>query len=115
MKTHGQINPHKTERRTIMAEFEENVSAQLEKSKSQMKEIETLAKGNASQAEIDAINGLKNKRQEITNKLQDLKTSADTKAKAATLTDLAKFNDSLGQVVTKLKSHAATKTPGQQK
>ena len=91
--------------------FEENVIAQLAKSKSQMKEIEALAKGKASQAEVDTIAGLKNKSQEIEKKVQALKTSADTKAKAAIETDLAKFNDALGQVVTTLKSQ----TPGQQK
>ena len=95
--------------------FEENVSAQLEKSKSQIKEIEGLAKGIASQAETDAINALKNKRQEIEKKYQELKTSASTKAKAAIETDLAKFNDSLGQVATKLKNLAASKPPAQQK
>jgi DNA-binding protein len=91
--------------------FEENVNAQLEKSKSQMKEIETLAKGKASQAAIDNINILKNKRQEILNKVQQLKTSADVKAKTAIETELAKFNDALGQVATALKAS----TPGQQK
>ena len=65
--------------------FEENVSAQLAKSKSQMKEIETLAKGKASQAALDAIAALKNKKQEIENKVQALKNSADTKAKAELL------------------------------
>jgi hypothetical protein len=98
-----------------MAAFEENVSAQWEKSKSQIKEIEALATGNASQAESDAINGLKKKGQEIDKKVQDLKTSADTKAKATIEADLAKFNVLLGQVATSLKSHAASKTPGQQK
>ena len=109
-KTHGQINSQ-TERKTIMADktFEENVSAQLEKSKSQMKEIETLAKGKASQTESDAISGLKNKRDEILKKVQELKTSTDTKAKAAIETELTKFNDSLGQIATKLKSPAASK------
>ena len=94
--------------------FEKNVSTQLEKSKSQMKEIEALAKGTVSQVGIDTINGLKNKRQEIEKKIQELKTSADTKAKAAIETDLAKFNDLLAQVATTLKGKA-TSTPGQQK
>jgi len=79
-----------------------------------MKEIEALAKGKASQAAIDTIARLKNKKQEIEKKVQALKNSADTKAKAAIETDLAKFNDSLGQVVTTLKGQA-TSTPGQQK
>ena len=94
--------------------FEENVRAQLAKSKSQMKEIEALAKGKASQAQIDTIAGLKNKGQEIEKKVQAAKTSADAKAKAAIETDLAKFNDWLGQVVATLKGQAAS-TPDQQK
>ncbi|HMD86648.1 MAG TPA: hypothetical protein VKO18_18325 [Terriglobia bacterium] len=98
-----------------MATFEENVSAQLEKTKSQMKEIESLAKGIASQAEMDAINDLKSKKQELTKKLQDMTTSADTKAKAEIEADLAKLNVLLGQVVTSLRSHAAPRPPAQQK
>jgi response regulator of citrate/malate metabolism len=114
-KPRGDINSDRTERKTIMADktFEENVSAQLEKSKSQMTEIETLAKGKASQTALDAIAGLKNKKQEIEKKVQGLKTSTDTKAKAAIETDLAKFNEALGQVATSLKSQ--TPAPGQQK
>ena len=84
--------------------FEENVRAQLAKSKAQMKEIETLAKGKGSQAVLDTIAGLKNKSQDIEKKAQALKTSADTNAKATIQTELAKFNDALGQVVTTLKS-----------
>ena len=56
--------------------FEDNVSAQLAKSKSQIKEIEALAKGKASQAAIDTVAGLKNKKQEIEKRVQALKTSA---------------------------------------
>jgi len=93
--------------------FQENVKAQLAKSKSQMKEIAALAKGKASQGALDTIAGLENKRQEIEKKVQALKTSADTKAKAVIETDLAKFNDALGQVATTLKSQ--TPAPGQQK
>ena len=89
--------------------FEETVRSQLEKSKSQIEEIKALAKGIASQAENDAINGLNNKRQEIATKFQGLKTSADTKAKAEIVADLDKFNVVLGQVATKLKSHTASK------
>jgi protein subunit release factor A len=89
--------------------FEENVRAQLQKSVSQMKEIEALAKGKASQAQTDAINALKNKKQEIDTKYQGLKTSADTKAKAEIQADLDKFNVMLGQVAAKLKSPAPPK------
>jgi len=92
-----------------MSEFEDKVNAQLQQAKSQIKEIDGLAQGIASQAEMDTIASLKNKGQEISNKFQDLKTSADTKVKAETLTDLAKLNASLGQVATTLKSRAASK------
>jgi len=74
-----------------------------------MKEIEALAKGRASQAEIDAINALKKKRQEIDTKYQELKTSAETKAKTEIQADLEKFNVMLGQVAAKLKSPAPSK------
>jgi molecular chaperone GrpE (heat shock protein) len=89
--------------------FEENVRAQLEKSKSQLQEIEALAKGRASQAVNDAISGLRNKRQEIDKKYQGLKASADTKVKAEILADLDKFNVALGQVAAKLKSPARSR------
>ncbi len=89
--------------------FKENVKGQLEKTKSQMQEIETLAKGVASQTELDTINNLKNKKLELEQKLQDLKTSTDTKAEAEIEADLAKLNVLLGQVATNLKSHAASK------
>jgi hypothetical protein len=89
--------------------FEENVRAQLENGKSQLQEIEALAKGRASQAVNIAINGLKNKEQEIDKKYQGLKTSADTKIKAEILADLDKFNVALGQVAAKLKSSAPSK------
>lgn len=89
--------------------FEETVRSQLERSKSQMEEIEALAKGKASQAVNDAINALKKKRQEIDTKYQELKTSAETKAKTEIQADLEKFNVMLGQVAAKLKSPAPSK------
>jgi len=89
--------------------FVENVRAQLEKSKSQLQEIEALAKGRASQAVNDAVNGLKKKSQEIDKKYQGLKTSADTKVKAEIQADLEKFNVTLGQVAAKLKTPAPSK------
>jgi len=89
--------------------FEETVRSQLEKSKSQMEEIEALIKERVSETENDAINSLNNKRQEVAKKFQALKTSADTKAKAEIVANLDKLNVVLGQVATKLKSHTASK------
>jgi uncharacterized protein involved in exopolysaccharide biosynthesis len=65
-----------------------------------------------AQAEIDAINSLKAKRQEIDKKRQDLKTSGEAKAaqiKAEIEADLAKFKASLDQFGTKVKSQVATR------
>jgi len=92
-----------------MSEFEDNVNAQLQQAKSQMKEISGLAQGIASQAETDTIACLNNKGQDISKKFQDLKASADTRAQGEILADLAKLNASLGQVATTLKSRAASK------
>ena len=92
--------------------FEEKVSAQLQEAKSQIEGIEARAKGTMAQAEIDALNGLKAKRQEIDKKRQDLKTSGETKAaqlKADIEADMAKFKTSLDQLGTKVKSQVATK------
>ena len=92
-----------------MSEFEDNVNAQLQQTKSHIKEIEGLAQGIASKTETDTIANLKNKGQEISKKIQDLKASADKSAKGEILADLAKLNASLGQVATTLKSRAASK------
>jgi ABC-type phosphate transport system auxiliary subunit len=89
--------------------FKENVKGQLEKAKSQMAEIEALTKGKVSQTELDTIDGLKNKKLELEKKLQNLGTTADTKAKAEIEADLAKLNALLGKVATNLKSQSASK------
>lgn len=92
--------------------FEEKVSAQLQEAKTQIEGIEARAKGTMAQAEIDALNGIKTKRQEIDKKRQDLKTSGE--AKAAQLrteieADMAKLKVSLDQFGAKVKSQSATK------
>lgn len=92
--------------------FEEKVSAQLQEAKSKIDGIEAQAKGKLAQAEIDAINSFKVKRQEIDKKRQDLKTSGEGKAaqiKAEIEADMAKFKASLDQFGTKVKSQVATK------
>jgi hypothetical protein len=92
--------------------FEEKISAQLQEAQSKIDGIEAQAKGKMAQAEIDAINSLKTKRQEIDKKGQDLKTSGEAKAaqlKAEIEADMAKFKASLDQFGAKVKSQAATK------
>jgi hypothetical protein len=101
-----------TEQNAGIKAFEDKISAQLQEAKSQIDGIEAHAKGKLAQAEIDAINSLKVKRQEIDKKRQDLKTSSDAKAtqiKAEIEADMAKFKASLDQFGAKVKSQSATK------
>ena len=95
-----------------MKAFEDKLSAQLQDAKAKLEGIEAQAKGKMAQAEIDALNGLKTKRQEIDKKRQDLKASGEAKAaqiKADVEADMAKFKTSLDQFSTKFKSHPVTK------
>jgi hypothetical protein len=91
----------------------EKLSAQLNEAKALLDEFEAHAKKNKAQAEIDAINELKAKKQELDKKLQDLKSAGEEKVgadvKARIEADIAKFKASLESFRTKHKSHPATK------
>jgi hypothetical protein len=92
--------------------FEEKIHAQLQNAKTELERLEQTAKGKIAQAEIDAINQLKTKRQEIDKKWQELKTAAAVKAdqiKAEIESELPKFKQSLDQFHSKLKRHLAAK------
>jgi len=86
--------------------FEEKISAQLQQAKAQLGELEAHAKSKMAQAEIDTINHLKTKQQEIDKKRQDLKTTGEAKVeqvKAEIDADVAKLKTSLAELATKLK------------
>ena len=86
--------------------FEEKINSDLQQTKTQLGEFESRAKGKMGQAEIDTINRLKTKHQEIDKKRQNLKTVGDAKlgqAKAEINTDVAKLKSSLAELATKLK------------
>ena len=86
--------------------YEEKVGAQLQQAKAQLGEFEAHAKGKMAQAEIDTINRLKSKHQEIEKKRQDLKTVSDAKVgqvKAEIDAEVAKLKTSLADLGTKLK------------
>jgi tRNA U54 and U55 pseudouridine synthase Pus10 len=86
--------------------YEEKVGAQLQQVKSQLQEFETRAKGKMAQAEIETINQLKTKQQEIEKKRQDLKTASGAKierVKSEIDPELAKLRTSLEQLATKFK------------
>ncbi len=97
---------------TATKAYEEKISAQMQQAKAQLEQLEAHAKGQMAQAEIDTINHLKTKQQEIEKKGQELKTVGDAKVeqvKAALDTEIAKLKSSLQQVATKLKSEPRAK------
>ena len=86
--------------------YEEKISARLQQANAQLGEVEASAKGKMAQAEIDTINRLKAKHQEIDKKRQDLKTVGDAKVeqvKAEIDADVSKLKSSLSDLAMKLK------------
>ncbi len=92
--------------------YEEKISAQLQQAKAQLSEFEARARDKMAQAEIDTINHLKTKHQEIDKKRQDLKTTGDVKVeqvKTEIDADVAKLKTSLAELATKLKIEPRSK------
>lgn len=86
--------------------YQEKINAQLQQIKAQLGEFEAHAKGKMAQAEIDTINQLKTRHQEIERKRQELKTAADQKVeqvKAEIDAGMAKLKTSLSDLATKLR------------
>ena len=92
--------------------YQQKISAQLQEAKAVLNGVEAHAKGKLAQSEIDAINRLKAKQQEIEKKVHhDLKV-----AEAATLAakvksdidaEITKFKASVDQLSAKVKSQPA--------
>jgi hypothetical protein len=92
--------------------YEEKIHGQLQQAKAQLHDLESRAKGKAAQAEIDAVNHLKTRHQELDKKRQDLKTASDAKVehmKADLDAGVAKLKSSLAELSTKLKAEPRTK------
>ena len=90
-----------------MKAYQEKVNAQLQEAKAVLNGLEAHAKGKLAQSEIDAINRLKAKHQEIEKKVHhDLKTAGEVAVAAKMKTDIdsevAKFKTSLDQVSAKV-------------
>ncbi len=86
--------------------FEEKINAELQQTKAQLGDFESRAKGKMAQAEVDTIDRLKTKHQEIDKKRQNLKTVGDAKlgqAKAEINSEVANLKSSLAELATKLK------------
>jgi hypothetical protein len=92
--------------------YEQKISAELQKAKTQLGNFEARAKSTAAQAEIDTINSLKAKHQEIDKKAQDLKKAVSPKveqAKAEIDAEMAKLQISLTDLATRLKVEPQSK------
>ncbi|HEX8800483.1 MAG TPA: hypothetical protein VF772_17825 [Terriglobales bacterium] len=92
--------------------YQEKINAQLQEAKAVLNGLEAHAKGKLAQSEIDAINRLKAKHQEIEKKVhQDLKTAGEVAVAAKVKTDIdsemTKFKSSLDQLSAKVKSQSA--------
>jgi hypothetical protein len=91
----------------------EKLSAQMHEAKALLEGFEAHARKTKAQAEIDAINDLKAKPQQIDKKLQDLKSAGEEKVgadvKARIEADIAKFKTLLESFHANHKSHPAKK------
>ena len=92
--------------------YQEKINAQLQEAKAVLNGFEAHAKGKLAQSEIDTINRLRAKNQEIEKKVhQNLKTAADVavaaKVKSDIDTEMSQFKTSLDQLSAKIKSQSA--------
>lgn len=86
--------------------YQEKVGALLTEAKAQLEMLEAQAKVKKAEAEIAAINALKNTHQQIDRKRRDLEKSAEPKVaqlKADLDAQVAGFKTSLEQLSTKIK------------
>lgn len=92
--------------------YQDKIAAQIQEAKSTLEQFEAKAKEKKAEAEVATINKLKTAKQNIDQKLQDLKTTNSahvTQAKAEIDAEVAKFKASMDEIATKLKTHSATK------
>jgi hypothetical protein len=92
--------------------YQEKIGAQLQEAKAVLNGVEAHAKGKLAQSEIDSINRLKAKHQEIEKKVhQDLKTAGEVAVAAKVKTDIdaemTKFKASVDQLSAKVKGQPA--------
>jgi|HubBroStandDraft_4_1064222.scaffolds.fasta_scaffold198141_1 hypothetical protein len=93
---------------------EDKISAQLHEAKALLNEFEAHARKNKADAEIEKINALKTKHQEIDKKLHKLLNigvgaKVAEQVKADIEAELGKFKASLGEFGSSRKGHSAAK------
>jgi len=92
--------------------YQEKINAQLQEAKAVLTGLEAHAKGKLAQSEIDTLNRLKTKHQEIEKKVHhDLKTAGEVAVAAKVKSDIdaevTKFKASVDQLSQKVKSQPA--------
>src|SRR6516225_9628151 len=87
--------------------YEEKINAELQQAKVQLAEFEARAKGKLGQVEINTINHLKTRQQELERKRQQLKMVSDEKGerlRADFDAEMAKLKTSLTELATKFRA-----------
>jgi hypothetical protein len=92
--------------------YQEKIGAQLQEAKAVLNGVEAHAKGKLAQSDIDSINRLKAKHQEIEKKVhQDLKTAGEVAVAAKIKSDIdaemPKLKAAVDQLSAKVKSQPA--------
>src|SRR6516225_2301906 len=92
--------------------YQEKINGQLQEANAVLNGLEAHTKGKHAQSEIDTLNRLKAKHQEIEKKVhQNLKTAGEVAVAAKIKTDIdaemSQFKTSLDQLSAKIKSPSA--------
>jgi hypothetical protein len=92
--------------------YQGKINAQLQEAKAVLNGVEAHAKGKLAQSEIDTLNHLKTKHQEIEKKVHhDLKTAGEVAIAAKVKSDIdaevTKFKAAVDQLSEKVKSQPA--------
>jgi|SRR6185436_213711 len=92
--------------------YVDKIKAQIHVAKAALDLFEAAAQKKKAQAEIAAIGELKTARENIEKRLQDLSGTHEphvSRAKAAINEEVARFNATINELATKVRSHSATK------
>lgn len=99
---------------TEMKAHLDKINAQLQEAKALLHEAEAHAKRKRAEAEIERLNALKTKQQEIDKKWEHLKTIGEAglamKVRAEVEADLAKLRGSLEEIASRVKTQAGEKS-----
>jgi uncharacterized protein YicC (UPF0701 family) len=92
--------------------YEDKIAAQIQDAKAKLQQVEAKAKEKKAAAEIKAVDGLNTAKQNIDQKLKDLKATNAVhvaRAKADIDGEVARFKASVDELAAKFKGQPATK------